>query len=50
MKMTKKNTKSSTPAETKKIYTPVPPQIEFPNEDPESKKNQQSKPGYSTKK
>jgi hypothetical protein len=27
------------------IQTPVPPQIQYPQENPDSKKNQQTKPG-----
>ncbi|MBC7485151.1 MAG: hypothetical protein H7282_00125 [Cytophagaceae bacterium] len=49
MKTTKGNPKT-TSTDTAKIHTPVPPQIQYPMEKPDSKKNQQTKPGNTSNK
>lgn len=49
MKTTKGHTKSAS-ADKAKIHTPVPPQVQYPLEKPDSKKNQQSKPGNTSNK
>jgi len=51
MKNSTRNHPSKTSASKTGIHTPVPPQVQYPLEKPDSKKNQQSKPGNeSTKK
>jgi len=49
MKTTKGNPKPAS-ADTAKIHTPVPPQVQYPLEKPDSKKNQQTKPGNTSTK
>ena len=49
MERTKKNKKSA-PLANQKIQTPTPPQVEYPLEKPDSKKNQETKPGNSSTK
>lgn len=46
MKDSANSHKSKPTVETKTgIHTPVPPQVQYPLEKPDSKKNQQTKPG-----
>ncbi|MDB5272757.1 MAG: hypothetical protein JWO58_1124 [Chitinophagaceae bacterium] len=49
MERAKKN-KTSVTASNQKVQTPVPPQVEYPLEKPNSKKNQATKPGNSSTK
>lgn len=52
MKTSPSNPKTKSAADPKKgVHTPVPPQVQYPLEKPDSKKNQQTQPGNeSTKK
>jgi hypothetical protein len=46
----KKNKEQSTVKKKTEIHTPVPPQVQYPLEKPDSKKNQQTKPGNTSNK
>jgi len=49
MKTIKGNLKSAS-ANTVNIQTPIPPQVQYPLEKPDSKKNKQIQTGHSAKK
>jgi len=46
---TAKQPAAQEPTTKSKIQTPVPPQVEYPLEKPDSKKNQDTQPGHSNK-
>ncbi|MDB5256925.1 MAG: hypothetical protein JWM14_1620 [Chitinophagaceae bacterium] len=46
MKTAEKKNKAQSASDKKtSVQTPVPPQVQYPLESPDSKKNQQTKPG-----
>ncbi len=51
MKNSASNHKAKSAVDSKTaIHTPVPPQVQYPLEKPDSKKNQQTKPGNDSSK
>jgi len=51
MKKPDKNSKEKSKADPKtSVHTPVPPQVQYPLEKPDSKKNQETKPGNDSSK
>jgi hypothetical protein len=50
MERSKRNHTVASVTSNQKIQRPVPPQVEYPLEKPDSKKNQKTKPGNSSTK